>query len=109
MSEWVAEHWTVLVCAILYVILNGTSISLAWKRRLRTVMQALEHTVEPLHPLTDGRAHVRNEGLDGDTLIDSVLDGISPKGTKELGVVPRVSKGRRLLNGILKFLPFVLR
>lgn len=100
MSEWLSENWLVLVCAVLYVVINGTSITAAWKRRLKTVMKALEtnSAVEGL-----GKGHVRRAGLKGDVILDSILDGIQPKTEK------RVPVWKKILRGALKFVPFLIR
>ena len=99
MKEWLVANWPVLVCAVIYVVLQTATVSVRWKAILESVVTALERN--PAVATSVAKSDIRSAGFKGNPEIDAILDRIQPK------AVARVSKGKKVARFLLKLLPVV--
>lgn len=105
MIQWLADNWIILALASLYVVERSTGIGKVWKDRVRKLANALRilDTTKNQVPGDSKPTDLVRATLNHDIEIDKVLDIIKPETT------PRVSKGAKILDGIMKALPLVSR
>jgi hypothetical protein len=105
MKEFLSSNWPYIVVALVYIAERAQYLSADKAniiRKLVTVIRGKDiGVVAPDNSAT--KDAMIDAGLYHSPDIDAALDVVKPE------VTPRVSKGKRFLNGFLKVLPVVTR
>lgn len=105
MGEFLSGNWPYIIVAIVYVAERAQALSKNWAEKIRKLVAFLHAAKHPQADLDHDilKVGMQELGLYHDPDIDAALDTVDPEFT------PRVSKGKRFLNGLLKVLPVVTR
>ncbi len=105
MKDFLSSNWPYIIVAIVYVAERAQYLSADWANKIHSLVTLIRGKDLGVLPrgVESTREAMSDMGLLHDITIDSALDNVRPEST------PRVSRGKKVLNGLLKILPFVTR
>lgn len=98
--DWLLDNLLVIIIAVCYVLTQSKGISAQWTRRGQALMDAMQRARVLGSP--EAVDLFREDEYSGDAKINAVLDIVKPKASG-----PRVSKGRKILDGVMNLIPLV--